>query len=241
MQDRITKHKTVMMRKTIHLVLSFTLIITLVACKKENVGVSTILKGHVADTIRKIKISGYKIVLVKSSEVCANWACGINSVEVATAYTDNNGDFSITFNYNLNPGESYGLLEQYYGIPYYPEYYSGSHAIVAGKTNTKDIYVWKPIKLKLDVDVLNNNHSPLVVGNKLANSNEMLFNTEFIYEQNIKQTYTLRSRPNSDIHITFWYYTGSNPSPVLHQMTIPFRTTLNDITTLSYTIDCSTF
>lgn len=113
------------MRKTICFVLSLLLILNLLSCKKENAGVSTILKGHVADTIRRINISGYKIVLVKSAEFCANWACGINSVEVATAYTDDNGDYSIAFNYKLNPGETYALAEQYYGNPYYPEYYSG--------------------------------------------------------------------------------------------------------------------
>ncbi len=69
----------------------------------------------------------------------------------------------------------------------------------------------------------------------------MLFNTEFVYEQNIKKTYALRSKPNSDINIIFMYYTASNTLPVPHQMTIPFHTTLDDITKLNYTIDCSTF
>ena len=72
-------------------------------------------------------------------------------------------------------------------------------------------------------------------------SNKTLNATEFIYEQNTKKTYTLRSKPNNNINIIFWYYTGSNAFRVLHQKTIPFRTTLDDVITLNYTIDCSTF
>ncbi len=165
MQDYINEHKIGTMRKPIYIFLSFILIVALFSCKKENILIPTVLTGHVADTIRGTNISGYKIVLVKSREFCANWMCGTNSEEVATAYTDNSGNYSITFNYKLNPGESYGLQEQYYGTPYYPEYYSGSDAIVAGKTNTKDIYVWKPVELRLNVDLLNNNYAPLVIGN----------------------------------------------------------------------------
>lgn len=236
------------MGKSIRAVLILAFIITLFSCKKENVGdpsvltgVSTVLKGNVADTIRKIKISDYKIVLVRSSEVCSNWACGSNSVEVATTYTDDNGDYSITFNYNPKPGETYGLQEQYYGDPYYPEYYSGSSAIVAGMTNTKDIYVWKPIELRLNLNVSNNNHPALLVRNELATGGNSLFNTEFIYEQNIKKTYVLWSRPNSDINIIFTCYGGSNAMPEWHQKNMPFHTTFDDVTTLSYTIDCSKF
>ena len=242
MQDHVCEPKRVIMRKQICFGLSLLLILILLSCKKENAGISisTVIKGHVADTIRKINISGYKIVLVKSTPFCANWMCGTKSEEVATAYTDKNGDYSIKFNYKLNPGETYNLAEQYYGNPYYPEYYSGSGAIVAGTTNTKDIYVWKPINLRLNVDVSNNKFPSLNIRNNLVNSNEPLFNVEFVYEQNIKKTLAFSSKPNSDINIIFWYYTGDNSS-ILHQKTIPFRTTLEDTTTLNYSIDCSTF
>jgi hypothetical protein len=230
------------MRKLIFIVLSSTLIITLLSCRKEkNAGIPTVLKGHVADTIRKINISGYKVVLIKSWGYCDYWMCGTKSEEVATAYSDSNGDYSITFNYKLNPGESYLWEEQYYGTPYYPEYYSGSGTIVSGRINTRDIFVWRPIELILNVDVINNNHTPLVIGNRLANSNSTLFNTEFIYEQNIKKTIRLRTRPNSYINIAFWYCADGPPCGNLRQKVIPFRTTLDSVITPNYTIDCSTF
>ncbi len=231
------------MRKFIYIVLCLTLVLTVISCSKEKddkKGIATVIKGHVSDLIRGIDISGYKIVLVKSWPFCANFACGTKTEEVGTAYTNNNGDYTITFNYKLSPGESYVLSEQYYGIPYYPEYPSGMAEITAGSTNIRNIDAWKPIHLRLNVEVLNNNNPSLNVRSEFSVS-KTLDATEFIYEQNIKKAFTLRSKPNSNINIIFWYYTGSNASPVLHQKTIPFRTTLDDVTTLNYTIDCSTF
>src|SRR6266404_1312346 len=230
------------MKKSISMVMIFALLLSFISCKKEkDNGVKTVITGHVSDTIRGINTSGYKIVLVKKTKTsCANWECLTEFEEVATVYSDNNGDYSITFNFKLNPGQDYYLEEQYYGIPYYHESTSGSGGIIAGSTNTINMFVWKPIELKLAVEVLNNNNPPLHVRNELANNNTTLLNTENIYEPNIKSIYSLKSRPNSDINIIFWYYAGSISSPVLHQKTILYRTTLDDMITLGYTIDCST-
>lgn len=212
-----------------------------VSCsQKEDIGVQTILKGHIPDKVRGINISGYKIVLVKSWVSCRNFMCGTSSQEIATTHTDNNGDYSITFNYKLKEGESYALAEQYYGTPYYPEYLT-SGGIIPGKTNTRNINAWKPIELKLNLEVVNNNNAPLHVRNEIDDSNTSFLNAENIYEENIIKTYTLRSKPNTDIKIIFWYWAGTNSSRTLHQKTIAYHTTLDDVNTLSYTIDCSTF
>lgn len=228
------------MGKSIKGVFTFILITSVFSCSKEkDTGVQTTLRGNVSDYIRGIKISGYKIVLVKSWRYCANWACGTALEEVATAYTDNKGDYSITFNYKLKPEESYSLSEQYYGIPYYPEYSSATN-ITAGKINTVNINAWKPVELKLNVEVLNNNNAPLNIRIEF-NGDKTLNATESVYEQTLKRTYSLRTKPDSDVNIIFWYYTGSNSFPVLHQMTMPYHTTLNDVVTLNYTVDCSTF
>lgn len=229
------------MKKSIILILSFALLVNFTSCSNEDeVGVKTTLKGHVSDDIRGINISGYKIVLVKSWSSCSNFMCGLRSEEIATTYTDTNGDYSITFNYKVKEGESYTLEEQYYGTPYYPEYLKKIN-IVAGKINTVNINAWEPIALKLNVKVANNNNTPLMIGNLSDGSNSMWFNTEDIYEQNINKTYNLRSRPDSDIKIIFWYYVGSHSSRTLHQKTILYHTSLDDINALDYTIDCSAF
>lgn len=232
----------ILMRKffKIILLLSF---LGLISCKKEKTGVQTVIKGHVSDNIRGINISGYKMVLEKSVYHSAGlWTSYTSYDEVATAYTDANGDYSMTFDYKLDyDGQSYNLSEQYYGTPYYPEYLQPIK-IIAGNTNIVNINAWKPIGLILNVEVLNNIPSlnGLHVRNELVSNNTTLFNTENIYEQNIIKTYNLRSRPNSDIKIIFWYYTGTNPSPILHQKVFLYHTPLTDVM-LNYKVDCSTF
>ena len=223
----------------------FVVAFNLISCSDDSEvdnGIPTILKGHVSDNIRGINISGYKIVLVKSYYVSNGlWNSGYANEVIATAYTDDNGDYSITFNYKLKEGESYAFYEQYYGNPYYPEYLPGGMGIKAGKTNINNINAWKPIALNLNVQVLNNNNPPLKIRNEIDNSTNSFLNTEFIYEQNISKTYYLRSKPNTDIKIIFWYHTGNNPVQELHQKTFLYHTTLDDVNTLNYTIDCSTF
>ncbi len=232
------------MKNSIKIVLSLILILNFQSCSNDDVledtGISTVLKGNVSDNIRGIKIEGYKIVLVKSWSSCSNWMCGIESEEIATTYTDSNGNYEIQFDYKSNDGKSYGLLEQYYGFPYYPEYLQRT-SIVAGEINLININAWKPIKLELNVEVLNNNYGPLHVRNEIDNSDNSFLNTENIYEQNVFDTYSLRSKPDTDIKIIFWYYIGENPVRVLHQKTILYHTTLDDVNTLNFTIDCSTF
>ena len=222
----------------------FVLAFNLFSCSKDSIvdnGISTVLKGHVSDNIRGLNISDYKIVLVKRIYVVNGWNSGTAYETVATAYTDINGDYSITFNYKLKDDEFYTFAEQYYGTPYYPEYLSGGTGIKAGQVNVNNINAWKPIALNLNVQVLNNNNPSLNIRNEIDNSTNSFLNTEFIYEQNIAKTCYLSSKPNTDIKIIFWYYTGNNPVQTLHQKTYLYHTTLDDVNTLNYTIDCSTF
>jgi hypothetical protein len=144
------------MKKSIYIFLSFTLMLCIISCSKKrdiekDKGVRTVLRGHVSDLIRGINISGYKIVLVKHWGYCANWMCGTRIEEVATAYTYENGDYSITFDYKLKAEERYSLYEQYYGVPYYPEYLPDSTQIIAGENNVININAWRPVELKLSV------------------------------------------------------------------------------------------
>lgn len=195
------------------------------------------------DSIRGIAISGYKIALIKKVGMdCGGWMCGTVWEKVAEAYTDNNGDYSIAFNYKLEPGQDYYLEEQYYGIPYYHESSSGSGPIVGRATNILNMNVWKPVELKINVHVINNNTPPLNIRNELAATYQTLLNVESIYQQNMNGTYVLRSRPNSDVNIIFYYIVNyASPTPTTHQKIIPYHTTLDSTTNLNYMIDCSTF
>lgn len=212
-----------------------------VSCKKEKIisdnGVPTVLKGHVEDPIRGINISGYKVVLVKEVGMdCGGWMCGTIFENVAEAYTDDNGDYLINFNYKAEPGQGYYLAEQYFGSPYYHEASWSSGPIVGGSTNVIDMTAWQPIRLKLNVQVLNNTVNDLRLRVDF-NRDKTINATEFIYEPNTTKTYTLRTRPNSVVNIIFWYYNGTG----LHQKTIPFSTTLNPVTDVDLIVDCSTF
>ena len=89
-------------------------VMTQFSCKKGKIddGVPTILKGHVSDSIRGTSIGGYKIVLIKEVGLsCADWECLPNFEEVATAYTNDSGDYSISFDYKLQPGQGYYYKE----------------------------------------------------------------------------------------------------------------------------------
>ena len=202
-------------------------------------GVPTVLKGKVSDDLRGLDIENYKIKLVKG------WSCSSGVMgtyctkEIATAYTDKNGYYEIKFDYKLNKGESYGLQEQYHGIPYEPEYKTNT-TIVAGQENTIDINAWKPITLKINLTVKNNNTTPLITG--LNYQNHYTFGTETTNEKEIVKTIEMRTRPNSDITIDFWYNENYNSgNPIRHLKSFPFKTGLSDITELNYDIDCSKF
>ena len=229
--------------KSIILFASFVITITCISCKKENPNskvVRTVVKGHVEDPTRGISISGYKVVLVRNAGTsCATFVCVTSWETIAETYTDINGNYSITFDYKVVPGLDYYLEEQYYGIPYYHESVSGSGPIVGGATNIINMTAWKPVELKLNVQVLNNNKPPLMIRNELATTHQTYLNTENIYQQNTNGTYILKSRPNSDINIIF-YYNVDYSSPT-HQKIIPYHTTLDSTVTLNYMIDCSTF
>jgi hypothetical protein len=230
------------MKNIINLFLSILIIIVLIGCSKdenvEDVGIPTVLKGHVSDNIRDENISGYKIVFQKSWDDCSNWACGIVSQDIATTYTDNNGNYSIEFNYKLKEGERYNIEEQYYGYPYFPEYLATNTGITAGQTNILDINAWKPITLKLNVNVTNNVNAPLRVRNQIENQNHSFLNTESFYELNTTKTVELKSRPNSDIKIIFYY---GNSVATYREKVYLYHTTFEDVNILNYNIDCSTF
>ncbi|MGZ3852748.1 MAG: hypothetical protein ACXVBX_08160, partial [Flavisolibacter sp.] len=160
--------------------------------------------------------------------------------EVATAYTNDSGDYAISFNYKLKPGQEYCYREEYYGIPYYHESSSGSGPILPGKTNILNVFAWKPVQLIVKVEVRNNSNTPLRI-DCWFNGDKSLTAPESIYLKDTTVTCTLNTRPNSDVAMHFWYFTGPSYAPVLHDKVVPVRTTLADITPLSFIVDCSTF
>ena len=102
--------------------------------------------------------------------------------------------------------------------------------------------VWKPVELKLNVQVINNNIPPLNIRNEVTTTHQTIFGAQSIYQQNMNGSYVLRSRPNSDINIIFYYTVNyASPTPTTHQKIIPYHTAFDSTVTLNYMIDCSTF
>lgn len=211
------------------------------SCKKtvKNIGTPTIIKGVVSDSYRGTKIKNYKISLSKS------WSCfkGFKSTTcgevVATAYTDDNGSYAINFDYNLEEGQSYGIsLGEDSPYQFTSELNTTSN-FQKGVINIRDVNAWLPVKLKLNLDVRNNSYNYLTIG--LSSASSYAFGTDNIFETNTKKTLELRCRPNSDVTIDFWYYENYNKGLGRHLKSIPYKTTLADLTELSLEIDCATF
>ena len=111
-----------------------------------------------------------------------------------------------------------------------------STGIKAGQTNIININAWKPITLRLNLNVTNNIIAPLNVRNDIGNTN--FFGNVSIYEQNVTKTIELSSRPDTDIKIIFYY---GNSVETYRAKTILYHTTMDDVNVLNYSIDCSTF
>ena len=227
--------------KSIILFASIVAALSSLSRKKENDNaIPTILKGHVQDSIRGINISGYQIVLGKEIGPAPGPDGGTLSETVAEAYTDQNGDYSISFNYKLEPGQFYYWEE--HNFRYYTESWSGSGPIVAGTTNIMNMNVWKPVQLKINAQVTNNIVPPLMIRNELAATHKSYLNVENIYQPDTSGTYVLWSRPKSEINIVFTYIIDyATPNPIRHEKIIPYHTTLDSTATLNYVIDCSRF
>lgn len=65
--------------------------------------------------------------------------------------------------------------------------------------------------------------------------------SESIDQRDTTMTYTFNTRPNSDVTMHFWYYTGTSNALVQHEKVVPVRTTLADVTALNFLVNCSTF
>ncbi|MFC6999968.1 carboxypeptidase-like regulatory domain-containing protein [Rufibacter roseus] len=236
------------MQRIYKLIFKILFILCIVSCSQDDddIGIETVISGHVSDLIRGEGISGYKVVLEKMCKPCGSGKTSTQIEEIATAITDANGNYSITFNYKLEDRESYIISSKFNGVDFFTENYP-TWDLKPGTTNMKNFSGWRPVRLRLTLNVLNNVNKPLMVRNEFTRSNPSSnwginsIGVQNIYEENITQTYILKSRPNDNTKLIFWYYTGPQPNRTLHQKTFSYPTSLDDMTDLSFTIDCSTF
>lgn len=201
--------------------------------------VKTIVKGNVSDIQRNLNISNFEIKLVRSSIFVTLGGSGISIEDVATVFTDEFGNYEIEFDY-IKDGKDYGFEQVYYGVPYHTNFIQEYTPIVPGETNIRDVDAWKPVKIKLDLLVQNNNNPPLLIDNEVVETGYSRFPQASIQATNTNTTVYLDSKPNAAVELNFHYTTGNSNSDY-HSKTEIIQTTLQDTISFSYVVDCSTF
>lgn len=243
--------------KTIKFIIITLSIFFFISCNKDDdqvreelSGIPTTLSGNIKDYHRNLNVNDFKIKLLKFWS-CPDGGIGPNycTKEIATAYSDLNGNYQLNFDYNLRSDESYRLeFNETETNTYYSEFVSNSGEfyrdydtsnLIEGENNILNLNAWIPIKIKFNLTVLNNHTPPLVTG--IEYNNNFDFGTQFTYEN--FRTFEIRTRPNSEINIKFWYienYTSN--SPIFHfAPIITYQTDETELTELNYEIDCNEF
>lgn len=241
--------------KTIKLLVILIMTFFLNSCEKDDVreelqGITTSISGNVKDYHRSLNVSNFEIKLLKFWK-CPDGGIGTNycSKVIATTYSDLNGNYQLNFDYNLRSDESYQIaFNEIETNNYFYEFVSSTgefyrdyntSSLVKGENNVLNLNAWIPIKIKFNLTVLNNHTTPLITG--IVYNNNFDFGTEFTY--NSLNTFEIKTRPNSQINIKFWYIENYNTSsPIFHYApTIPYLTNETELTELNYQIDCNTF
>lgn len=243
--------------KTIKILTITLSILFLISCSKDDdhirvelPGTPTAISGNVKDHHRNLNIANYEIKLMKYWP-CSGGGIGPNYCEklISAVLTDINGNYQLNFEYNLRSDESYRILFNETEVNKYSndivsstgEFYRDYDTtnLVEGENNILNINAWIPIKLKFNLTVLNNHTPPLITG--VYYNNNLDFGSEKTYEN--AETFELRTRPNSEVIIKFWYienYTSKNP--IFHfAPAIPYQTNENELTVLDFEIDCNEF
>ncbi|QTE24204.1 hypothetical protein [Polaribacter cellanae] len=225
------------------------------SCEKDDVreelpGTPTSISGTVKDYHRNLDVNNFEIKLIKYWS-CPGGGIGPNycTKEIATTYSDIDGNYQLDFDYNLRSDENYRLaFNETENNTYYYEFVSNSGEfyrdyntsnLVEGENNILNLNAFIPIKLKFNLTVLNNHTPPLITG--IEYNDNFDFGTEFTYD-NFK-SFERKTRPNSEINIKFWYIENYNSnSPIFHYApVVSYQTDENELTELDFEIDCNGF
>lgn len=220
-------------------------VLFLTSCGTDDAGdpvfetVRTVVKGNVSDVERNMVIPDFEVKLIRSWQCTSVVQASICTEDVSTVYTDELGNYEIEFDY-IKDGKNYGFEKVYYGYPYYTEYIEDYGPIIPGEINTYNMDAWRTVKIKLNLQIRNNNSSPLLIDNKIVGLDNLFFPQESVFEQNRDITVYLDSKPNAEVELNFHYTTGYSNSDYHNRREI-VQTTLQDTIEFSYMVDCSTF
>ena len=228
------------------MVISLILVFLLVGCESDDQrealpGPLTAISGNVSDHYRDLPIADFKVSLIKYWGCGNGWTPVTCDMEIASAQTDQNGNYVLNFEYNLREDETYRIVFED-STPYRIEFpgWPLEPVFNAGVTNILNINAWTPVKLRIHLTTLNNHTPPLVSGVRV--NNDIEFGVKFISESDPFITYDLIARPNTAVSLDFWYNENYNSNqPIRHSIQFPYTTNLDPVTELVYEIDCNTF
>lgn len=221
------------------------------SCDKDNEDetieiVSTKVVGIVSDVTRQIIHNNFKVTVRRYTYGCSSGfggGCGVTDVnEVASTFTDSQGNYEIDFDYFLDTKYSYQLDTDFVGVGDGPfvDYVNENARITSGITNTIDLDFWYASILKLDLNVSNNFYPPLRVSNKIVSGGFYFFSGDEIYASQTNTTVYIPTKPNSEVRLLFGYATG--PSNDEYHPKYEYITTgIQDTIPLSFEIDCASF
>lgn len=202
-----------------------------------NSKVKTTITGKVYDYQRNKPIANYKITL-------EHWWQGTSVVQAAifNEFVDSirtNQDGTYQFNFDAIPNANYGFSLN--DKDFYFTESLGNNIIQPGNSNVVNINAWKPIILKLDLDIQNNNFPPLNVSSNILNNSYTFFPTETIFDKQINKTVYMLSKPATFVNIKFYYSTGYTNNDFHFMIPDTIKTGIQDTISLNYKIDCSKF
>jgi len=217
----------------------------LLSCSKDGIPTEefpkktkTTVRGRVYDVERNRNVPDFKRHLIRSWPCTSVVQAAICSETVDSTRTDENGRYEFVFDY-IHDGKRYGF-NYVSENPYRTESLQDYDSIIPGEVNIIDVNAWKPVTIRLNLQVSNNDHPPLNVNNKVIATGYSHFAHESIYEKDKDTTVYILSKPNSRVRLNFYYSTGySNGN--YHSFKDTVQTTLQDTISFDYTIDCSKF
>lgn len=218
------------------------LIVLNFSCTKKNETISiskvkTTIKGIVFDYQRNKPITNYKITL-------EHWWQGTSVVQAAifTEFIDStrtNQDGVYNFTFDAIPNANYGY--DLSGNDFYYTESAGNNKIQTGQSNIMNINAWKPIILKLNLDIQNNNYPPLNVKSNIVNNSYTFFPNETIFDKQINKIIYLQTKPEASVNVMFYYATGYTNNDFHSMIPDTIKTNSHDTISLTYKVDCSKF
>lgn len=198
--------------------------------------VKSSVSGKVYDYQRNIPVSNFPVKLFRQySDFCGYMSC-IKNEEIATAYSDQNGNYIINFNYIKD------LTKKNYGYVIKVENYSNHIAenlqtttINPGNNNTVNINAWEVVRLKIHLSILNNNNPPLYIATRLTTESGTFNNTAV--NGNGEQDIELMAKPSWNMVLRFYYFLNNQ----IHFIDKQVNTNNDDFQNFNFTIDCALF